>query len=100
MTRRAQRHAYDTQLVAPARQRRVLQRLEHVLPVDDLVGWLISELHGAHRDEVFSVLKAVYSAGFEVGPASKTPRRYHIGRHAFLACPQRVTAKRGADDHA
>ena len=93
MTRRAHRPAYDAQLVAPAEQQRVLQRLERALPVDDLLRWLIGELRGAHRDEVFSVLKAVYEAGFEVAPASRTPQRYQIGRHVFNACPQRVTSK-------
>jgi|GEM_PF-2833825 len=77
-----------------AERSRVLRELERALPVDDLMGWLIGALPSATRDEVFSVLKAVYEAGFEITPASHTPRPYKIGRNAFQACPQRVTARR------
>lgn len=83
----------ETELAAGERLR-VLRELERSLPVDDLMGWLIRALPLANRGQVFSVLKVIYEAGFEIGSASRTPRPYKIGRDAFQACPQRVTARR------
>ncbi|MBW2629023.1 MAG: hypothetical protein JRE45_15570 [Deltaproteobacteria bacterium] len=79
---------------AAREQSRVFRELERALPVDDLMGWLIRALPLANRDQLFSVLKAIYEAGFEIGPASQTPRLYELGRDTFQACPQRVTARR------
>jgi len=83
----------ETEL-ATREQARVFRELERSLPVDDLMGWLIRTLPLANRNQLFSVLKAIYEAGFEIGPASQTPRPYEIGRDAFQACPQRVTARK------
>ena len=80
--------------LAAGEQSRVLRELERSLPVDDLMGWLIRALPLANRGQVFSVLKVIYEAGFEIGSASRTPQPYKIGRDAFQACPQRVTARR------
>ena len=93
MSSQTQDRQNGTELAAAERSR-LLRELERALPVDDLMGWLIRALPLANRDQLFSVLKVIYETGFEIGPASKTPRPYEIGRDAFQACPQRVTARK------
>jgi hypothetical protein len=79
---------------AVAESSRVLRELERSLPVDDLMGWLIGTLPLANRDQVFTVLKAIYEAGFEIASASPAAQPYKIGQEVFQACPQRVTTRR------
>ncbi|NKB71507.1 MAG: hypothetical protein GKR89_30920 [Candidatus Latescibacteria bacterium] len=73
-------------------QRQVLRRLQAALPVDDLLGWLIVECPTAGRDQVLALLKAVYAAGWKIGPANQEQRLYRVGDEELRAYPQRVEA--------
>ena len=78
---------------AVAESSRILRDLECALPVDDLMGWLIDAVPRANREQVFSLLKVIYEAGFEIESASPTGQAYKIDQDTFQACPQRVTAR-------
>jgi hypothetical protein len=71
----------------------VVEKLERSLPVDDLVGWLLEEHPGIARGQLFSMLRAIYGADFEIGPAGIEQKTYRVGEEEFTAFPQRVQAR-------
>jgi hypothetical protein len=71
----------------------VVEKLERSLPVDDLVGWLLEEHPGIGRSELFSMLRVIYGADFEIGPAGEEQRTYRVGEEEFTAFPQRVQSR-------
>ncbi len=76
--------------LAPAIQRNIVNAIEAARPIDDLLGWLISQNPKADREWIFAALKAIYAADFVIAPVSQTPKSYQIGSEDLTACPQRV----------
>ncbi len=74
----------------PASQRELIRAVEVTRPIGDLLGWLISKNPQADRAWIFAALKAIYSAHFDIAPATQTPNTYQIGSEEITACPQRV----------
>ena len=71
----------------------LVERIEAALPIDDLVGWLISTYPAASEREVMGMLQDIYQRDFDINPSGEPEQRYVVGEGGWNAFPQRVTAK-------
>lgn len=71
----------------------LIERIEAALPIDDLVGWLISTYPAASEGEIMAMLQEVYRRDFNINPSGEPEQRYVVGEGGWTAFPQRVTAK-------
>jgi len=71
----------------------LLARVEAALPIDDLVGWLITTHPGASEREIMGMLQEIYMRDFSINPSGEPEQRYEVGGQAWDAYPQRVAAR-------